>query len=112
VVAAVLAAPIVLLTGGGGSDTSSCRSSLRYRGRTYTARNISSERVVEATAIGVGVASGCDRASANVDIRSLAGVTPAVAVAVPADASSVYVRRRLCRRSLPRTLLACLRQSS
>jgi hypothetical protein len=110
-IAVVLAAPIVVRGGNGGSPGGSCVPTLRYRGRTYVARSVSTRQAVEAIAIGVGVASGCGAAPANVDLRSLAGIRPADAVGVTADQSSIYVRRGVCRRSTPADLVTCLRQN-
>ena len=109
-IAVVLAAPIVVPSGNGGSGGTFCAPGLRYRGGAYVARRVSPRQAVEATAIGVGVASGCGAAPANVDLRSLAGIRPVDAVGVTADQSSIYVRRGLCRRASPGELVTCLRQ--
>ena len=109
VIAVVLVTPVVLLTGGSGAK--SCTRSLRYRGHQYVARRVAPRDVVEAIAIGVGVASGCGISSANVDLRSLAGVRPALAVALAADQSTIYVRRGVCPGTPARALLRCVRRA-
>ena len=101
VLAVVLVAPVAL-RGPGGKP---CAKTLEYKGRSYTARAASS--FVQSIAIGVGVASGCGSTPANVDIRSLAGIRPSRAIAVPTDESSIYVRKGLCRSAS--SLLRCLR---
>ncbi|HXH96680.1 MAG TPA: hypothetical protein VNH40_05655, partial [Gaiellaceae bacterium] len=72
----VLVAPVVLRGGSG----SSCARTLRYAGRTYTARDAGAASVVQSIAIGVGVVSGCGASPANVDIRSITRVRPARAI--------------------------------
>src|SRR5438128_2498024 len=94
VIGAVLVAPIVLLSGGPSGKTVVCRTTILYRRHHYVARPTS--RVVEAIAVGIGVASGCATKPANVDLRSVAGVDPALAVALASDPSTVYVRRGVC----------------
>ena len=110
VIAAVLIAPVVLLSGGR-SRAKPCAQTLIYQGRDYLARPLAQAGVVEAIAIGVGVASGCGTSASHVDIRSLAKVRPSVAVALAGDQSSVYVRRGVCVASSARELMACLRRS-
>lgn len=106
-IAAVLVAPIVIL--GSGSPAKPCARTLAYKGRGYVARGAPS--VVQAVAIGVGVASGCGGSPQNVNLRSLTGVSPSVAVGVEADQSSIYVRRGVCATSTAQRLLACLRRA-
>ena len=106
-IAAVLVAPVVLSSGG--SAAKPCAGSLLYQGRRYVARPAGTAHVVQAIAIGVGVTSGCGASPANVDLRSLAGVKPSVAVGLPADQSSIYVRRGVCAAASPAELLGCLR---
>jgi hypothetical protein len=101
VLAVVLVAPVVLRNSGG----KQCAKTLEYGGRAYTARAASS--FVQSIAIGVGVASGCGTTPANVNVRSLAGIRPARAIAVATDQSSIYVRKGLCRSAS--SLLGCLR---
>lgn len=100
-------APIVLR---GGSRGASCSPALRYLGRSYVARGVSSSEFVEATAIGIGVSSGCGVPATNVDVRSLAGIGAALAVGVPTDEKSIYVRRGVCPQVSERELLSCLRR--
>jgi hypothetical protein len=105
VVAAALVAPVVL-SGGGSSPR--CAATLLYAGRSYTARPVAG--AVQAIAVGVGVVRGCGAGPSNVDVRSLVGVQPAVAVGLSGDQSSVYVRRGTCPSTPARSLLACLRR--
>ena len=105
VIGAVLVAPVVLL--GTGSKHPACSTTILYQGQRYVARP--SGRVVEAIAVGVGVASGCGTTPANVDLRSVQGVSAARAVALASDPSTLYVRRGLCPGKWDAALLACLR---
>jgi hypothetical protein len=102
----VLVTPVAFRGGGGGS----CARSLLYAGRTYTARDIGGAPVVQSIAIGVGVVSGCGATPANVDIRSIAGVRPSFAVALPTEASTLYVARGRCPELAGAALLRCLRR--
>jgi hypothetical protein len=104
VIGAALVAPVII-TGG---STGKCSTSLYYRGRPYTAREVAGVPPVQAIAIGVGVTRGCGTRPENVDVRSLAGVKPSAAVSVSGASSAIYVRRGICPRASPRTLLACL----
>ena len=106
VLAAVLVAPVVLL-GTGPAKQGSCSPTILYQGRRYAARPTG--RVVEAIAVGVGVASGCGK-PANVDLRSVAGVDVALAVALASDPSTAYVRRGRCPRLVGAALLRCLQR--
>jgi hypothetical protein len=106
VLAAVLVAPVVLL-GSGSQKSTACRTTIRYQGRLYDARD--SGRVVEAIAVGIGVASGCGSTPTNVDLRTVAGVRAGRAVALASDPSTVYVRRGVCSGLRRAALLACLR---
>jgi hypothetical protein len=104
VIAAVLVAPIVLL--GTGPKQAACSTTILYRGQRYLARP--SGRIVEAIAVGVGVASGCGTKPANVDLRSVQGVSAARAVALASQPSTVYVLRGVCPGKQRDALLACL----
>jgi hypothetical protein len=106
VLAGVLIAPVVLL-GSGARKTGGCRTTIRYQGRLYDARD--SGRVVEAIAVGVGVASGCGNAPTNVDLRTVAGINAVRAVALASDPSTVYVRRGVCPGLRRAALLGCLK---
>ena len=106
VLGAVLIAPVVLL-GSGSTKRTACRTTIRYKNNLYDARD--SGRVVEAIAVGVGVASGCGSAPANVDLRTVAGIRAAKAVALASDPSTVYVRRGVCAKLRRAALLRCLR---
>ena len=81
---------------------------LTYAGEQYAVRPIRDNSLVQAVAIGVGVTHGCGYRPQNVDLRSLLGVSPARAVALAGDATSVYVRRGTCVRTVPGALRACL----
>jgi len=106
VVAAVLVAPIVLLTG---RQAKPCAQALRYQTREYLARSVVPAGLVQGVAIGVGVTSRCGGSPpANVNIRSLRGVKPTVAVGIAGDQSSIYIRRGVCPRASARELLGCL----
>jgi hypothetical protein len=102
----VLVTPVAFRGGGG----SSCARTLRYADRSYTARDLGSAEVVQSIAIGVGVVSGCGATPANVDIRSIAGVRPAYAVALPTETSTLYVARGRCPDLTGPPLLDCLRR--
>ena len=106
VIAAVLVAPVVLL-GTGPNHKAACSTTILYQGQRYVAR--SSGRVVEAIAVGIGVASGCGTKPANVDLRSVQDVSAARAVALASEPSKVYVRRGVCPGKVRDALLACLR---
>jgi hypothetical protein len=105
VIAAVLAAPVVLL--GTGQKHAACSTTVLYQGQRYVART--SGRVVEAIAVGVGVASGCGTKPANVDLRTVQGVSAARAVALASDSSTVYVRRGVCPGKERDALVRCLK---
>lgn len=105
VIAAVLVAPVVLL--GTGPKHAACATTVLYRGQRYVARP--SGRVVEAIAVGVGVASGCGTKPANVGLRTVQGVSAARAVALASDSSTVYVRRGVCPGRERDALLRCLK---
>jgi hypothetical protein len=108
VIAGALVTPVVLHSGPQAGKA--CTPTLLYRGREYVARRVTPE-IVEPQAIGVGVVRGCGTSPANVDLRSVEGVRPTVAVGVTADSSSVYVRHGVCPASPARGLAACLRRS-
>ncbi|HET7573277.1 MAG TPA: hypothetical protein VFJ77_11490 [Gaiellaceae bacterium] len=99
----VLSLPVVFRGGG-----STCERTLRFAGRDFVARDADA---VQALAIGTGVVSGCDAAPENVDVRSVSGVSPAVAVALPTQDASVYVAEGRCPDLTGEPLLRCLRRS-
>jgi hypothetical protein len=111
VFAVVLVAPVLPLGGGRGSSSKPCALTLSYDGSVYVARAVQGD-VTQAKAIGVGVASGCGATPSDVGLRSVDGVAPSIAVGVGADATSLYVRRGVCRRASTSRLIACLRRSS
>jgi hypothetical protein len=106
VIAAVLVAPVVLL--GTGPKQPPCSTTIHYLGQPYLARP--SGTVVEAIAVGVGVASGCGQKPANVDLRSVQGVSPARAVAIASNPRTIYVRRGVCSGEQDGGLLSCLKR--
>ena len=106
VIAGVLVAPVVL----SGEPAGSCSGSLVYLGHAYEVRSAGGADAVQAIAVGVGITRGCGPKPENVGVRSLAGVSPADAVTVAGDASSIYVRRGVCVHAAPRALLACLKR--
>lgn len=107
VIAAVLVAPVVLMTGKGTSGAKPCAEILLYGRHDYLARSVTAG-VVEGVAIGVGVTSGCGATPSNINIRSLVGVKPTAAVGLPGDASAIYVRRGVCSQASARELLGCV----
>ena len=112
VFAVVLVAPILPVGGSGsGSGSKPCALTLLYGGRVFVARAVTGN-VTQTKAIGVGVARGCGVTPSNVGLRSLDRVSPALAVGVGADATSLYVRRDVCRKASPARLMACLRRRS
>ena len=102
--AVTLVAPVVYRN----EPASTCAQTLRYQGRSYTARPLTG--VVQRLAVGVGVTSGCGQSASNVDVRSLEGVTVSRAVAASGESGSVYVRRGICAKASEATLLRCLRR--
>lgn len=110
ILATVLVAPVVL--NGGSGAGASCAETLSFRNRDYTARRVGDVAFVQSVAIGVGVASGCGTQPSNVDVRSVQGLKPTVAVAVPTDQSSIYVRRGTCSGLAGSALAACLRTAT
>ena len=100
-----LVAPVVLRDSG---SSRHCSMTLTYAGEQYAVRPLRDNSLVQAVAIGVGVTHGCGYRPQNVDLRSLLGVSPAKAVALAGDATSVYVRRGVCVHAAPAALRACL----
>jgi hypothetical protein len=107
VLAGVLVSPVVL---SGGGSKGSCSTTLSYLGRPYSVRAAGGADVVQALAIGVGIARGCGSKPENVNVRSLAGVSPAAAVGVSGEQTSIYVRRGLCTHATGQSLLACVKR--
>ena len=97
----VLVAPVAFRSSGG----KPCAKTIAYKDRAYTARAASS--FVQSIAIGVGIATGCGAAPANVNVRSVTGIAPARAIALATDDTSIYVRRGLC--ASASDVIACLR---
>ena len=104
VILVVLVAPVALRGGPG----STCAKRLTYAGGVYRARDVPANAFVQAEAIGVGVVSGCGTKPANVNIRTVTGVSPALAVALPTEGGTLYVRAGRCPRAAG--LVACLRR--
>ena len=104
----VLVAPVVLRNAPGNS---ACAKTLTFQGVEYTARTVPATAFVQSIAIGIAVASGCSSTPANVDVRSVTGIRSTLAIAVPTDQTSVYVRRGACAGVTGARLLPCLRKS-
>lgn len=102
-----LISPVIL--GGGTPPPASCAETLRFREHVYTARTMPTPTLVESLAIGVGVLAGCGTPPSNINARSLAGVDPDVAIGIPSDASSVYIRNGVCAAAAGHALWVCLR---
>jgi hypothetical protein len=107
VIAGVLVTPVVL---SGGGSNGSCSTNLQYLGHPYTVRRLGGATVVQAISIGVAITRGCGSKPENVNIRSLTGVSPAVAVGLEGDQSSIYVRSGRCPRMAGAALLACVKR--
>jgi hypothetical protein len=102
-----VATPIVL--GGGTPAPRNCAKTLRYDTQLYVARPMPAPPLVQSLAIGIGVLSGCGTPASNINLRSLAGVAPSVAIGIPSDADSVYIRQNMCRDITGHALWTCLR---
>jgi hypothetical protein len=111
VIAMVLVAPVVLLSGGGTGNVKPCSQFLRYQRRQYVARLVTPTGVVDGIAIGVGAVSGCGVPASDVNVRSLLGIKPTAGVELAGEQSSIYVRRGVCSGSSPHELLGCLSRS-
>lgn len=98
-----------VLIGGGTTPSASCAKTLRYEQRGYTARQMPTPRLVESLAIGIGVLAGCGTPPSNIDVRSFSGIDRQVAVGIPSDASSAYVRNGVCSTVTGHALWTCLR---
>ena len=99
-----LVAPVVLRGHG-----SSCSLTLVYAGRTYGARDVGNALIVQSIAVGTGVLSGCGSKPQNADVRSIFGIPPAFAVALPTEASTLFVERGRCPVRTGNALVRCLR---
>lgn len=110
-VAIVLGLALVspVLIGGGTTPSPSCAKTLRYDQHAYTARQMPTPRLVESLAIGIGVLAGCGTPPSNIDVRSFTAVDRQLAVGIPSDASSVYIRDGVCPSSTGHALWTCLR---
>lgn len=96
---------------GGSSTAIDCKATLRFRGRVYLGEKVRSNAFVQSEAIGVGTVPPCGSTqAAQYDVRSLVGVAPSVAVALPGAANVVYVRRGVCAGLSKPRLARCLRQ--
>jgi hypothetical protein len=107
VLIAALVSPVLI--GGGTPSPRTCARSLRYESQPYVARAMPTPRLVESLAIGIGVLSGCGTPPSNVDVRLLSGVRRGVAIGIPSDTTSVYVRRGVCANAVKHALWSCLR---
>lgn len=110
VAALVIAAALVVPVVDRGGPSKACSMALSYRGHPYAVRPVPESALVQAVSIGVGVVHGCGSSPQNVNIRSLLGVRPSVAVALEGDQSSVYVRRGVCPALAARALAMCLKR--
>ncbi|HXY80710.1 MAG TPA: hypothetical protein VEH55_05020 [Gaiellaceae bacterium] len=106
-IGAALVAPVLFRTAPG---SSTCAKMLAYKGVEYTARAVPATAFVQSIAIGVGIASGCGSSPANVNVRSVTGIRPTLAIAVPTDQTSLYVRSGTCAGVAAARLVPCLRQ--
>jgi len=100
-------APVVLSFGG---SKGSCSTTLIYSGEPYAVRSVGGAPVVQAVSIGVGITRGCQAKPENVNVRSLAGVSPARAVGLEGNETIVYVRRGICGAAQAPALMACLKR--
>ena len=100
-----LVAPVVLRGHG-----SSCSLTLAYARRTYEARDVGNALIVQSIAVGTGVLSGCGSKPQNADVRSIFGIPPAFAVALPTEASTLFVERGRCPEVTGVGLVSCLRR--
>ena len=107
IIAGVLVAPVVL---SGGGSNGSCSTTLYYLGHPYAVRPIGGVDVVQAISIGVAGTRGCGSKPENVNVRSLSGVSPAVAVGLEGDQSAIYVRRGRCPDVSGQALLSCVKR--
>jgi hypothetical protein len=112
VFAVVLISPTLPVGGNQSTQTKPCALTLVYKGAVFVARAVPTGHATQTSAIGVGVASGCGVTPSKIGLRSIDRVSPSIAVGVGADASSLYVRRGVCRRALSGELLACLRHAA
>lgn len=106
VIGIVLVTPVVFRDNPNGN----CTKTLEYSGVRYTARALPA--FVQSIAIGTAVATGCGAAPADIAVRSVAGIDPAVALAVPTDDTSVYVHAGTCTGVAAARLLACLKNAT
>jgi hypothetical protein len=104
-----VASPIIL--GGGTPAPRNCAKTLRYTGHLYVARSMPAPPLAQSLAIGVGVLAGCGTPASNINVRSLAGVPPSVAIGIPSDAESVYIRQNVCPSIAGHALWTCLRSA-
>lgn len=107
VIAAVLVTPVVL---SGGGSNGSCSTNLYYLGHPYTVRRLGGANVVQAISIGVAITRGCGSKPENVNVRSLAGVSPTLALGLEGDQSSIYVRLGRCPHLSGQALLSCVKR--
>jgi hypothetical protein len=107
VLIAALVSPVII--GGGTPSPGGCARTLRYERQMYVAHSMPTPRLVESLAIGIGVLSGCGTPASNINVRSFSGVRPSVAIGIPSDASSAYIRRGVCANLAEHALWSCLR---
>jgi hypothetical protein len=93
------------------TKSSSCAAVLHFRGRTYDGTKVRAGAFTQFEAIGVGTVPPCGSTQAALyDVRSLVGVSPALAVALPGPNDVVYVARGHCRGLGEARLERCLRR--
>jgi hypothetical protein len=88
-IAGALVAPVVL-SSQSGTSAPPCASRLTYLQHVYR-RRAAPAGSTQGVAIGIGVLTGCGRAPANVNVRSIVGMRSAHALAIDGD-NGVYVR--------------------
>ena len=109
VIGTTLIVPVVFRNGPGGSP---CGKTFQFQDVTYTARTVPASSFVQSLPIGTAVATGCGTETLNdVDVRSVAGLRSTLAIAVPTDDTSIYVRKGVCAAAAPAGVMACLRRS-
>ena len=93
-----------------GGSPDACSMALSYRGQAYAVHALRDNSLVQAVSIGIGVVRGCGSKPQNVNLRSLLGISPADAVALEGDQTSIYVRHGVCPHMTGRTLVSCLKR--
>lgn len=93
------------------STAGRCVAILRFRNRVYDGKRVRSDSFVQYQSIGVGTVPPCGSTQpSQYDVRSLVGVAPTLAVALPGAGNVVYVRRGRCPGLAGAGLARCLRR--